>query len=169
MATTKQRQAAKSNIKRAQATWRSMSTRQHSRAQPEGRARSKPGEKGTGDYFRIVVRDKSQFSSFRNQDIGEPGHIQRLAGHRASGTWDTQAWLISKKDAHLEDEKLVADSKEAKDILKMLSSKPKHIKGDIFEAQDRPNVPEAEKPTPAQRRAQRENIQKAQAARHKAM
>jgi hypothetical protein len=40
------------------------------------------------------------------------------------------------------------------------------VKGDIFEARPRPNVPEAAKPTPAQQKARRENIKKAQAARH---
>jgi hypothetical protein len=37
MATEKQRQAAKKNIKKAQSEWTSMSSRQHSKAQPEGR------------------------------------------------------------------------------------------------------------------------------------
>jgi hypothetical protein len=37
--------------------------------------------------------------------------------------------------------------------------------GDVFEANPRPNIPEREKPTPAQRRARRTNIKKAQAAR----
>jgi hypothetical protein len=40
--------------------------------------------------------------------------------------------------------------------------------GDRFQAKPRPNVPEEEKPTPAQRRAQRQNIKKAQAARRTA-
>jgi hypothetical protein len=40
------------------------------------------------------------------------------------------------------------------------------VEGDVFEARPRPNVPEREKPTPAQRRARSANIKKAQAARH---
>src|SRR6056297_1307621 len=96
MATAKQKQAARQNIKKAQEAWQNMSSRQRSLAQPEGQKRAKPGEKSGGDYFRVVVRDKSQFTSFRNQDVGEPGGVQRVAGHRKSGSWSTQAWLISK-------------------------------------------------------------------------
>jgi hypothetical protein len=128
--------------------------------------RAKPGSTGQGQYYRVVVRDKSEFTTFRNQDVGDKGHIQRLAGHRSSGSWDTQAWLIGKKDAHKSGDTLVADSKDAKEILDMLSSKPKHIKGDIFMAKDRRNVPESQKPTSAQKRARGQNIKKAQAARH---
>lgn len=67
-----------------------------------GKRRAKPGTKGEGDYFRIVVRNKNEFATFRYQDVGEKGHILRLAGKRNSGSWDTQAWLISKDDAHME-------------------------------------------------------------------
>lgn len=162
---TKQRQAARQNVKKAQAKWKSMSSKQHSLAQPEGRSRAKPGTKGTGNYFRIVVRPKGQFKSFRNQDVGKPGGLQRVAGRRSSGSWDTQAWLISKDDAHIEDADLIADSQDAKNLLKTLGSKPVHKKGDVFSAKDRPNVPEKTKPTTAQKRAQSENIRKAQAAR----
>jgi hypothetical protein len=35
----------------------------------------------------------------------------------------------------------------------------------VFEAKDRPNVPESEKPTDAQKRARVKNIKKAQQAR----
>ncbi|HEX4774893.1 MAG TPA: hypothetical protein VH234_05230 [Candidatus Saccharimonadales bacterium] len=166
MATTKQQSAARQNIKKAQAKWKSMSSRQHSLAQPEGRKRAKPGTKGTGDYFRIVVRPKEQFTSFRNHDVGKPGGLQRVAGHRSSGSWSTQAWLISKDNAHIKNNQLIADSKDAKDLLSTLSSKPVHEKGDVFIAKDRRNVPEKEKPTPAQKRARATNIKKAQAARH---
>jgi hypothetical protein len=52
--------------------------------------------------------------------------------------------------------------------LEQLGSEPIHVKGDIFEAKPRPNIPEAEKPTTAQRSAQMCNIKKAQAALRKA-
>src|SRR5919204_6414091 len=102
MATTKQREAARRNIKKAQAAWKSMSHQQHARAQPEGRKRKKPGTGGQGDYFHVTVRDKKDFVTFRTQDVGEPGHVQRVAGKRESGSWDTATWLISKEDAHVE-------------------------------------------------------------------
>lgn len=131
----------------------------------EGRKRAKPGTKGEGDYFRIVLRSKEEFTTFRYHDVGEKGHILRLAGKRSSGSWDTQAWLISKGDAHIEGDTLVADIDDAKRLIEDLGSKPKHVKGDVFEAKDRPNVAESKKPTEAQQRARLENIKKAQQAR----
>jgi hypothetical protein len=167
MATEKQRQAAKKNIKKAQAKWKSMSSREHSRAQPEGRGRKKPGTTGEGNYYHVEVRPKDEFTAFRTQDVGDEGHLQRVAGKRSNGSWATSKWLISKDDAHIEDDILVGDTKEAQDLIKKLRSRPVHIRGDRFEAKDRPNVPERAKPTTAQTRARRENIKKAQAARHK--
>jgi hypothetical protein len=165
MATTKQKQAARKNIKKAQEVWRGASSRERSRAQPEGRARAKPGTTGKGEYYHIEVRSRKEFTTFRTQDVGERGGIQRVAGKRGSGSWDTQKWLISKDEAHLEGERLVPDTKEARDVLKTLGSKPAHISGDRFKAAPRKNVPEKKKPTPAQKRARLANIKKAQAAR----
>jgi hypothetical protein len=165
MAAQKQRAAARRNIKKAQLAWRSMTPREHSRSQPEGRGRKRPGIKGEGEFFRINVRPKSEFVTFRTQDVGGPGHIERIAGKRASGSWDTQTWLVSKEDAHVEGGRLVPDTPDARSLFKKLGSTPRHVKGDVFEAKDRPNAPEREKPTPAQRRAQSANIKKAQAAR----
>ena len=167
MATTKQRQAARKNIKKAQATWRGMSSREHARAQPEGRGRAKPGTTGRGEYYHIEVRPKKEFTTFRTQDVGERGGIQRVAGKRSSGSWDTQKWLIAKDEAHVEGERLVPDTKEAREALKTLGSKPTRVSGDRFKAAPRPNVPEKKKPTPAQKRARLANIKKAQAARAK--
>jgi hypothetical protein len=133
--------------------------------QSEGRTRAKPGTTGEGDYFHIVLHSRADFTTFRTQDVGEKGHILRLAGKRSSGSWATQTWLISKSDAHLEGDALVADSEDARNLIESLGSKPKHIKGDIFEAKDRPNVPERNKPTEAQKKARLENIKKAQQAR----
>jgi hypothetical protein len=165
MTTDNQKEAAKENIKKAQRRWKEMTPRQRALAQPEGRKRAKPGTKGEGDYFRIVVRDKREFTTFRYHDIGEKGHILRLAGKRSSGSWDTQTWLISKEDAHLEGDTLIPDTGDARRLIETLGTKPKHVEGDVFEAKDRPNVPERKKPTQAQKRARMENIRKAQEAR----
>jgi hypothetical protein len=166
MATVRQRETAKQNIKKAQARWRTMTSRQRSLAQPEGRTRKKPGSTGQGDYYHIEVRPKGEFVTFRNQDVGKRGHIQRLAGKRSSGSWATVKWLIGKGDAHIRNGRLIPDTESAREVLEQLSSTPAHVRGDRFEAKPRPNVPERAKPTPAQRRARRENIKKAQAARH---
>ena len=166
MATKKQTAAARENIKKAQAKWRAMSPREHARAQLQGRARVKPGIKGKGDYYRVIVRPKEEFATFRYHDVGRPGHVQRLAGKRSSGSWDDQAWLISKQDAHIKNTKLIADTAAARKILEVIGP-VKLVKGDIFQGHPRRNVPEREKPTTAQRRARMENIRKAQKARSK--
>ena len=129
----------------------------------DGRKRQKPGSGGQGNYYHIEVREGDDFETFRTQDVGDPGHLQRVSGKRASGSWATVKWLIGKEDAHVEDGKLVGDTKDAKDLLKKLRSKPVQIRGDRFEAKSRRNVPERSKPTSAQTRAR--HHKKAQAAR----
>jgi len=136
-------------------------------AKSQSRTRKKPGSGGQGDYYHIEVQPRGDFETYRTQDVGDPGHIQRVAGRRPSGSWTTVKWLIGKEDAHVEGGKLVPDTKDAKDLLKKLGSQPVHTSGDRFKAKDRPDVPERSKPTTAQTRARRENIKKAQAARLK--
>jgi len=171
MATSKQKAAAKRNSRTAQAAWRSMSRTAHARAQPEGRRRHKPGSRGRkpgsragGEYYRVEVRPKSEFVTFRTHDIGEPGHVQRIAGKRRSGSWDDQTWLISKSDAHVEQGRLVADTADVAAVLERIGP-ARHAYADRFEGHPRCNVPEKDKPTPAQKRARRTNIRKAQAKR----
>lgn len=67
--------------------------------------------------------------------------------------------------AHVENGKLVADHPDAKELFDELGSEPKYIEGDRFEAKDRPNAAEKDKPTGAQEKARTENIKKAQSAR----
>jgi hypothetical protein len=164
MATTRQKAAARRNVGKAQQKWRSMSSRSRARSQPEGRRRAKPGA-GGGAFFHIEVRPKTEFKTFRTQDVGKRGGIERVAGKRSSGSWSTQKWLIGKEHAHLERGRLVADTADARKVLSTLGSKPVRIRADRFKAHDRPNVPERAKPTTAQRRARTRNIRKARAAR----
>jgi hypothetical protein len=165
MASAQQRKTGRANIKKAVAR-RNPSPRSRSRAQPKGRKRDKPGA-GGGNFYRVEVRPKSEFTTFRTQDVGDPGGIERLAGKRASGSWSTVTWLISKDYAHREGDRLVADTVASKKVLRTLGSAPKHVRGDRFSAKDRPNIPERDKPTLAQKRTRRRNIKKAQAARGK--
>lgn len=167
MATKQQTAAAKKNIKKAQAVWKGMTKRQRTLAQPQGRGRKKPGSTGKGKFYRILVRDKNDFTSFRIQDVGGKGGLERLAGRRSSGSWDTVSWLISKDDATVKNGHLVITDTKARSVLKSIRGPVTHVKGDIFKAYPRKNVPEAAKPTPAMRRAQKANITKAQAARKK--
>ena len=129
--------------------------------------RAKPGASGGGRFFHIEVRPRREFKTFRTQDVGKKGGIERVAGKRGTGSWDTQKWLISKEHAHREGRRLIADTADARKVLKELGAAPTHLNGDRFRAKDRPNVPERRKPTTAMRRAQTRNIKKAQAARRR--
>lgn len=126
--------------------------------------RAKPGSKGGGQFFHIEVRPSKQFVRFRVQDVGAPGGVERVAGQRPSGSWDTAKWLVEKTHAHIENDQLVADSAEARKLFASLGSAPTRLVGDRFHAEPRRDIPESEKPTPAMRRAQLANIKKAQAA-----
>jgi len=141
-----------------------------SRRAPARRAtahRAKPGASGRGKFFHIQVRPRTEFVTFRNQDVGARDGIERVAGKRANGSWDTQKWLIGKSEAHLDGDTLVPDSLAAEKVLKQLGSVPRHLGGDRFIAKPRRKIPAREKPTPAMRRAQLANIKKAQAALRK--
>jgi hypothetical protein len=82
MATTKPHQAARKNIRKAQVAWKSMSHRQQAQAQPEEQARRKLGKGGEGEYYRIRVRPKDRFVTFRTQKLGGAGAVRREAGKR---------------------------------------------------------------------------------------
>ena len=105
---------------------------------PEGVHRAESGSSGEGKYFHISILPKSQFQFFRTVDVGRKGHILRVAGRNGEGRWATQAWLISKEDAHMEENFLVGDSVNAKKLIKSFGSAPVHVEGDIFKAKDRP-------------------------------
>ena len=145
-----------------------MTKRQHSLAQPEGRARKLPGSTGHGKFYHIEVRPKGEFVTFRNQDVGKKGGLERLAGRRSSGSWDTVTWLVNKKIAHVrKNGQLIIDDPKARTMLKQIRGAIFHKKGDVFHTHPVRNVPESEKPTLAMRRAQKRNIKKAQQARRK--
>ena len=129
--------------------------------------RAQPGSSGRGRFYHIQVRPKSQFARFRVQDIGARGGIERVSGQRSDGSWDTVKWLVEKTHAHLHGGRLVADTAEARKLLRSLGSTPVPTTGDRFRAKPRTNIPESEKPTPKQRRAWRRNIRKAQQARQR--
>src|SRR5215203_88363 len=85
-------------------------------------SRATPGSRGQGEYYHIEVRPRSEFVTFRTQDVGARGHIQRVTGQRETGSWATVKWLIGKEDAHLRGGKLIPDTKAARDLLNKLGS-----------------------------------------------
>jgi hypothetical protein len=116
---------------------------------------------GPGHFYHIQIRPSSEFVSFRTQDVGRKGHIQRVAGRRPSGSWATIKWLIAKQDAHVEGEQLVADTAAARTLIKKLGSTPVHTYGDRFSAKPAPRAREASRtPATAKARAQREPAKK---------
>jgi len=134
-------------------------------AEPKRARRQRPRAMGGGDFYHILLRPKEDFVSFRTQDVGQPGHVERVAGKTVDGRWSTVKWLVGKKDAHIENDKLVPDTEDARQLFRQLGSQPVHIGGDLFEARPRANAPELDKPTSARRRARRGNVKKIQAAR----
>jgi len=131
----------------------------------KGRARKKPGSGGSGDYYHVEVRERGNLKTFRTQDVGDPGHLQRVAGKRESGSWTTVKWLISKEDAHVEQGKLVPDTSDALELIGKLGSQPVQVKGDRFKARPQRNTSGRSEPTAAQTRTRREKIKNGQAAR----
>lgn len=128
MAMERQKQADKQNPKKTQVN---------------DPPRRKPGSGSNGDYYHVEVRPGEKFVSFRTQDVGRRGHIQRIAGQRFSGYWTTVKWLIAKEEAHVQDAKLVPDTKAAKEVIEQLGSQPVHWIGDRFRAKPDPNAPES--------------------------
>ncbi len=68
------------------------------------------------DYYRIKVRPKNQFSTFRIEHLTENDSIQ-ITGKLADGSWGTQQWLINKGDVRLENGILVADDDRIQDAI----------------------------------------------------
>ncbi len=132
------------------------------------KGRAKPGAGGGGRFFHVEVRPPRNFIRFRVQALGGAGSIERVAGQRPNGSWETQKWLISKDKAHVESGVLRPDAADVGELLASLGSVAQQVTGDRFKAKPRRKIPESEKPTPAMRRAQLRNIRRAQAARHEA-
>lgn len=144
-----------------------MTSRQRALRQPEGRSRKKPGMGGHGNYYRVIVRPKSEFVTFRTHDVGRSGHTQRITGKRSSGSWATHTWLISKDDAHVKDEHLKADDVKIKRILQNLRGPIKKLKGSIFHAKPRKNIPEKDKPTKKQKQSRQKKHQESSTCKKK--
>jgi hypothetical protein len=131
------------------------------------KTRAKPGARGGGRFFHVEVRPPRGFIRFRVQALGSGG-IERVAGQRAGGGWDTQKWLIRKDKAHVENGTLVADAADVRELLTTLGSAARQVVGDRFKAKPRRDIPERAKPTAAMRQARLANLRKARATRRAA-
>ncbi len=95
------------------------------------------GAKHQGEFYYIEVRPKEEYKAFRTRAENEKNGIERVAGQRADGTWDTVKWLVSTALAHIENGRLVADHADAQELLDKLDAEPQHLEGNRFVAQDR--------------------------------
>jgi hypothetical protein len=134
------------------------------RAKPAARRRAKPAARPRG-FFHIEVQPREAFVEFKSQDIGRDGGIERVAGKRAGGSWSTQEWLIAKDQAHVERGTLIGDTVDARRVLTMLGSEPRHIKADRFTIHGHSGMPAEVSPTLAPRRAGRSNVSPPQKGR----
>jgi len=124
--------------------------------------RKAPGMGGHGRFYRIEVRPKGEFVTFRTQDVGKRDGLERVAGRHPGGSWETATWLVEKKDAHVSGGELIIDDPKARTVLKQIRGRIIHLDGDVFRAHPRRRT---RGPTEAQLRARSENIKKARAAR----
>jgi len=195
MATARQKSAARKNIRKAQKARRTKSATKRTAARTKTRAKitarskartkspvrtkttkTKPRVKSTArrrtksaarrrGFFHIEVQPKEAFVEFKTQDVGGKSGIERVAGKRAGGAWSTQEWLIAKDQAHLERGMLIGDTVDARRVLTMLGSEPRHIKADRFTIHGHTGVPADVSPTLAPRRGGLTNVQAPQKGR----
>jgi hypothetical protein len=195
MATARQKSAARKNIRKAQKARRTKSATKRTAARTKTRAKitarskartkspvrtkttkTKPRAKSTArrrtksaarrrGFFHIEVQPKEAFVEFKTQDVGGKSGIERVAGKRAGGAWSTQEWLIAKNQAHVERGMLIGDTVDARRVLTMLGSEPRHIKADRFTIHGHTGVPADVSPTLAPRRGGLTNVQAPQKGR----
>lgn len=89
MSTTRQRTAAKANIRKAQAPWKSMTPRQHALAQPEGRAAH---EIGNGRRGKLLPRRSAAQQGIPERE--KPTLAQKRAGSAKSQESAGHAWQV---------------------------------------------------------------------------
>ena len=195
MATARQKSAARKNIRKAQKARRTKSATKRTAARTKTRAKitarskartkspvrtkatkTKPRAKSTArrrtksaarrrGFFHIEVQPKEAFVEFKTQDVGGKSGIERVAGKRAGGAWSTQEWLIAKDQAHVERGMLIGDTVDARRVLTMLGSEPRHIKADRFTIHGHTGMPADVSPTLAPRRGGLSNVQAPQKGR----
>jgi len=138
-------------------------TKTKPRAKPTARRRTKSAARR--EFFHIEVQPREAFMEFKTQEIGSEGGIERVAGKRAGGAWSTQEWLIAKDQAHVERGLLIGDTADARRVLTMLGSEPRHIKADRFTIHGHTGMPADVSPTLAPRRAGLTNVHAPQKGR----
>lgn len=89
-------------------------------------------------FYRIEVRHRKGFTTFKKDDVGKKGGLVRVCGKREDGKWVTIRWLVSKKDAHVDAERnLILDDPRVRAMLKNIRGRIVHVKGIIYVAKPR--------------------------------
>jgi hypothetical protein len=79
---------------------------------------------GGGRYYRVRVQNPPRKGgNCRTHDVGRAGHTKRIACVYPDKGWDTQAWLLSKKDFKQTNGTLHPRSKSARTTYRMILSK----------------------------------------------
>ena len=108
--------------------------------------------------LKLIQERKSTRSQF---DPNKPVSHEHLKKILEAARWAPTAHNMQNFEI------LIIDDKKARSALKQIRGPIIHFKGDVFRAHPARNIPEKDKPTPAMKRAQRQNIKKAQRARAK--
>jgi hypothetical protein len=146
---------------------RRRTTKGRTKSTREPKPRKQQRRATRSEYYHIEVLPRTDFVSFQTQTVGRRGQIQRVAGQRSSGYWSTVKWLIDKKEAHVQDNKLVPDTLAARNVMEQLGSEPVRMLGDLFKARPRPSFQREEKSTRPPARTPRESTKKPQTGRRK--
>ncbi len=99
-----------------------------------GRKTLHPESIGESEFFHVEVLPKKIYKRFRRRNSFGKDGIEIVEGQRANGVWQIIKWLISKKIAHIENDRLIADTEEAQQLFDRIGFVPKQLSGDIFEA-----------------------------------
>lgn len=89
---------------------------------------------GSGRYFHVEVRPKTDFNAFYTKDVGRTGHSLLVLGRKKKdGKWAAHLWLINKKDAYItESGKLDSEDRRVKQILDYVDGDLVHKEKDTF-------------------------------------
>lgn len=93
--------------------------------------------------------------------------IERVAGKRAGGSWNSREWLIAKDQAHVERGMLIGDTVDARRVLTVLGKEPRRIKADRFTIHGPSGMPADARPSLVRRRGGLTHAQAQRSARNR--
>lgn len=85
-----------------------------------------------GEYFRIIVRPRKKFLTFKSEPISSDGMLQQIHGQLPDKRWSTYAWLVNKQGAKAQEKTLVATTTSVTHLFRALNKKIIHVKDDTY-------------------------------------